>query len=64
MKTFRAPTGLDLLVVRRRAGLRQVDVAVAMGVNRQRVAQLEAMYRPPDKAVARYLAALDRAARP
>lgn len=52
------PSGLDLLVARRRAGLTQQEVADAMGVSRPRVAYLEARYHPPNKAVARYIEAL------
>ena len=52
-------SGLDLLVRRRTAGLRQEDVAVKLGVGRTRISALEAMYRPPVPAVRRYLAALD-----
>ena len=56
-------TGLDLLVARRRAGLRQRDVAAAMGVSRPRVAFLEAMYAPPEPAVERYMTAVRTARR-
>ncbi len=55
-------TGLDLLMRRRTAGLRQEDIALSMGVNRSRIAHLEAQYRPSREAVRRYLVALDAAA--
>ena len=57
-------TGIDLLVARREKGLTQSDVAIAMGVNRQRVSALERSFRPPQKAVERYLAALRQVAGP
>jgi transcriptional regulator with XRE-family HTH domain len=56
-------SGIDLLVCRKQLGLRQQDVADAMGVVRSRVAHLEAMYRPPTHAVERYMAALSEARR-
>jgi transcriptional regulator with XRE-family HTH domain len=51
-------TGIDLMVARRQAGLTQWDVAAAMGVNRQRISALERSFRPPRRAIERYLAAL------
>lgn len=57
-----APSGLVLLLARRRAGVTQQDVAEAMGVTRPRVAYLEGRYHLPDKAMARYLDALAQAA--
>ncbi len=51
-------SGLDLMMRRRTAGLRQEDIALCMGVNRSRIAQLEAQYRPSREAVRRYMAAL------
>jgi len=55
-------TGLDLLMRRRTAGLRQEDIAVRTGVNRSRIAHLESQYRPSREAVRRYLAALSELA--
>jgi DNA-binding transcriptional regulator YiaG len=55
-------TGIDLMVARRQAGLTQWDVAAAMGVNRQRISALERMFRPPHKAIERFLAAVESAA--
>lgn len=55
------PTGQDLRDLRKRAGLRQQDVADLMGVVRPRVAHIEGMYHPPRMAVARYLDAVKTA---
>lgn len=51
-------SGLDLLMRRRTAALRQEDIALCMGVNRSRVAHLESQYRPSREAVRRYMAAV------
>jgi transcriptional regulator with XRE-family HTH domain len=56
----RTQSGLDLMYARRRMGLRQSEIADALGVSSQRISALERMYAPPAPAVARYLAALER----
>lgn len=56
-------TGLDLRLRRTAAMVTQTELAAEIGVSRQAVSNLEALYRPSDTAVARYLAALERLAR-
>lgn len=51
-------TGPELQERRRDLELTQEDVARALGVRRQRVAQIEALAAPPRSAVRRYLSAL------
>ncbi len=51
-------TGLDLRLRRVALGVSQTNLAASLGVSRQRVANVENMYRPPRTIVARYLAAL------
>lgn len=57
-------TGLDLRLRRTAAMVSQTKLAAEIGVSRQAVSNVEALYRPSDSAVARYLAALDRLVRP
>jgi len=57
----RTVSGIDLLVLRKTAGLRQEDVASVMGVARSRIAALEAQYRPASTAVKRYVNAVEQA---
>ena len=51
-------SGLDLRLRRTAAGVSQVALAERMGVARQRIGQVEGMYRPPRRLRSRYLAAL------
>jgi len=51
-------TGRDLAAERTRQGLRQSDVATALGVSDSRIAAVEATWRPGPEIVLRYLAAL------
>jgi transcriptional regulator with XRE-family HTH domain len=64
MATALAPrsTGLDLRLRRTTLGVSQTAIASQLGVSRQRVGHLEGMLRPPQRMVARYLAALDSVA--
>lgn len=54
-------TGLDLKLHRIRHRLRQVDVAAAAGLSRQRISALEQRRRLTDSAAARLVAAIDTA---
>lgn len=58
-----AYTGLDLKVLRIRSHVEGRAVAAQMGVNRSRVSAIEALARPSDQIVERYLKALEAAAR-
>lgn len=55
-------TGMDLRLRRVALGVAQTTLARQLGVSRQRIANVEGMYRPPRPMVERYLAALDAAA--
>ncbi|MGI8830539.1 MAG: helix-turn-helix domain-containing protein [Candidatus Limnocylindria bacterium] len=55
-------TGLDLRLRRTAAMVTQTQLAAAIGVSRQAVSNVEALYRPSEAAVARYLTALERLA--
>lgn len=52
-------TGGDLRVARIRAGVRQVDLARAMGVTHPRINAIEGSWRPTPEAARRYLEALE-----
>jgi transcriptional regulator with XRE-family HTH domain len=56
------PTGMDLRLERTRRLVTQTAVAREMGVSPQAVSNLEALLRPTERAVYRYLEALNRAA--
>jgi transcriptional regulator with XRE-family HTH domain len=61
--TQRPRTGHDLAVLRVWHGIRQAEVAAALGLSRQRVGQWEAAQRPSARAIARYVDALEDLAR-
>ena len=52
------PSGLDLQFERKAAGLTQDQVAVGLGVTRQRIAAIEGARFPSPKATEQYLATL------
>jgi transcriptional regulator with XRE-family HTH domain len=56
------PSGLDLQFERKAAGLTQDQVAVGLGVTRQRIAAIEGARFPSPKATEQYLATLARVA--
>lgn len=51
-------SGIELRVERTRARARQIDVAKAAGLSRQRISQLESLEKVPQRQVERYLAAV------
>jgi DNA-binding transcriptional regulator YiaG len=53
-------TGRDLAAERVRLSLRALDVAVRMGVSRQRVTNIEQLHRVPEELADRYLGVLKK----
>ena len=53
-------TGLDLRLRRTAQLITQTRLAAELGVSRQAVSNLEALMRPSERSVVRYLAALER----
>lgn len=56
--TLRPASGRDLKTLRVYLDVRQRDLASAWGVTRQRITSVEALHRPTDQVIDRYLAAL------
>ena len=64
MQTSRSNyTGLDLALLRRRAGASQARMASVLGCTRQAVSNVEAKFRPSPSPIERYLDALERASK-